>query len=119
MLKLRKTNTITFPVKLRIPTDNPNSFNEGSITVQAKVKSKEELTEYAEKGLNDAEYLEEILVKVEGLGDEDDNPITGEAALAEVKTGLWSSFLTPAILQEYFERMGESRVKNSKPSRGR
>lgn len=119
MLKLRRTKNITFPVKVRIPTDNPNTFNEGTFIVQAKVKSKEELAEYTDRGLNDAEYLDELVVQVEGLGDEDGNPITDEAALTEVKTGLWSSFLTPAILQEYFERMGESRVKNSKPSRSR
>lgn len=119
MLKLRKTNTVTLPVKVRIPTDNPNTFNEGSFTVQMKVKSKEELADYSDRGLLDAEYIDELLVQVDGLGDEDGNAITGDAALFEVKKGLWSGYLQTAILQTYFEQMGESRVKNSRPSRGR
>lgn len=119
MLKLRKTNLITLPVKLKLPTDNPNSFNEGTITVQMLVKSKDELAEYRESDMLDADYIDVLLKKVEGLGDEDGAPINDEAAINEVKKGQWSGFLQPAILQTYFEALGESRVKNSKPSRAR
>lgn len=119
MLKLHKTNLITLSVKLKLPTDNPNSFNEGTITAQMLVKSKEELSEFSDRGWVDADYIEELLKKVEGLGDEDGKAFDNEAAIGEVKKGQWSGFLQPAILQAYFEAMGDSRVKNSRPSRGR
>ena len=54
-----------------------------------------------------------------GPTDADGNPISGDAALTELKSGPWSSFLQSAVLQAYFEQFGEARVKNSKPSRGR
>lgn len=33
--------------------------------------------------------------------------------------GAASAYLTPAVIQAYYEQYGEGRVKNSKPSRGR
>lgn len=119
MLKLTKTATVARPVKLRLPTDNPATFNEGTITVGVKILTKEQLKDLADAELHDTEYLRQILVSVSGLGDEDGHPIEGEAALAQVYTGPWSTYLQNAILQDYWEQYGEVRVKNSKPSRGR
>jgi len=119
MLKLTKTATVARPVKLRLPTDNPATFNEGTIPVGVKLLTKEQLKDLADAELHDTEYLRQILVSVSGLGDEDGHPIEGEAALAQVNTGPWSTYLQNAILQDYWEQYGEVRVKNSKPSRGR
>ncbi|CEM56775.1 hypothetical protein ABFU56_02920 [Xanthomonas campestris pv. campestris] len=119
MLRLTKSETVAMPVKLRLPTDNPNSFNEGTITCKVKIISKDRMRELSEKDTTDAEYLDLFLVDVDGLGDEDAKAINGDAALTEVRTGQWSTFLQAAILQAYFEQYGDARVKNSKPSRGR
>ncbi|EMT5435850.1 hypothetical protein WMR10_001399 [Stenotrophomonas maltophilia] len=119
MLKLKKTATVSRPVKLRLPTDNPDTFNEGTITVGVKILTKEQLKDLADAEIHDTEYLRQILVSVSGLGDENGNPIEGDEALAEVYTGPWSTYLQNAILQDYWEHYGDVRVKNSKPSRGR
>lgn len=118
MLKLTRTNVVALPVKLRLPTETAGKFLEGSITVRVKVLTKEEIAALSEKGTTDAEYIDQLVTSVEGLGDAEDNPLTGDAALAEVKSGLWSAFLQSAIIQAYFDQFGEARVKNSKPSRG-
>ncbi|KHS06603.1 hypothetical protein GGR74_002429 [Xanthomonas arboricola] len=119
MLRLTKSETVAMPVKLRLPTDNPNSFNEGTITCKVKVLPKDRVRELSDKETTDAEYLDLVLVDVDGLGDENGNAIKGDAALNEVRTGGWSTFLQNAIIQAYFEQYGDARVKNSKPSRGR
>lgn len=119
MLRLTKTDTVALPVKLRLPTDNAATFNEGTVTCKVKILSKDRMRELSEKETTDAEYLDLFLVDVDGLGDEDGKPIAGEAALTEVRTGQWSTFLQAGILQAYFEQYGDARVKNSKPSRGR
>lgn len=118
MLKLTRTNLIALAVKLRLPTETPGKFLEGTITAKVKVLTKEEIAELAEKGTTDVEYIEHLVSSVEGLGDADGNPLTGEAALVEVKKGQWSAYLQAGIIQAYFEQFGEARVKNSKPSRG-
>jgi len=119
MLRLTKTETVALLVKLRLPTDNPNAFNEGTITCKVKILSKDRMRELTEQETSDAEYLRLILVSVEGLGDEAGAPINGEAALNEIYDGAWSTFLQAGVLQAYFEQYGDARVKNSKPSRGR
>ncbi|ENE1253401.1 hypothetical protein ABM187_003624 [Stenotrophomonas maltophilia] len=119
MLKLKKVAIVCRQVKLRLPTDTPDAFNEGTITVGVKILTKEKLKDLADADLHDTEYLRQILVSVSGLGDEDGNPVEGDAALAEVYNGPWSTYLQNAILQDYWEQYGEVRVKNSKPSRGR
>lgn len=119
MLRLTKNNTIALAVKLRLPTDNPGTFNEGTITAQVVILSKDALRDLADADTTDAQYIDQLVKSVDGLGDADGNPISGDAALTELKSGPWSSFLQSAVLQAYFEQFGEARVKNSKPSRGR
>lgn len=119
MLKLRRSNTVGRQVKVRLPTENPNTFVEGTLTAQVRIKTKDELKQFADEELSDAEYVRELVASVEGLGDEDGNAITGDKAIDEVVSGPWSNYLTAAILQDYFEQFGEARVKNSKPSRRR
>ncbi|WP_295937046.1 hypothetical protein [uncultured Xanthomonas sp.] len=119
MLRLTKTDTVALPVKLRLPTDNPNAFNEGTITCKVKILAKDRISELTQQETSDVDYLRLILVGVDGLGNEDAVAISGEAALAEVYEGAWSTFLQAGILGAYFEQYGDARVKNSKPSRGR
>jgi hypothetical protein len=117
MLKLSKTNLVALPVKLRLPTETPGTFNEGSITCKVVVLPKERLNELADAGTPDAEYIGEVLKSVEGLGDDEGQPMIGDTALTAVTSGPWSTFLQAAILASYFEQFGDARVKNSKPSR--
>ena len=119
MLRLKKVEFVARNVALRLPTENPNSFIEGTLVAKVRLLPKETLKAYAEESLTDAEYCERILIGVEGLADENDQPLTGDAALNEVYKGVWSAFLQNAILQDYWEQYGEARAKNSKPSRGR
>ncbi len=119
MLKLSKATTFAHQVKVRLPTDKPDVFNEGTITVNYNIKSKDEFVELGDKGLSDQEYFDAAVNSVDGLGDSEGNPISGAEALAETKSGKWSTFLLSAIISDYFEQYGEARVKNSRPSRGR
>ena len=119
MLKLQKVNAVAMAVKLRLPTDNPAAFNEGTITCKVRILDKEALGDLVDKGASDSEYIDQLLLDVEGLGDENGSAITGEAAIKEVKSGPWSVFLQSAILGAYFEQFGDARVKNSRTSRGR
>ncbi len=119
MLRLTKTTTVARSIKLRLPTENPNTFNEGTITAHVKVLTKDELRVQADTDQSDAEFLRRILVSVEGLGDENGEPLKGDAALAEVYSGAWCSYLQNGIVQDYWEHYGDARAKNSRASRGR
>lgn len=119
MLRLAKTDSVLLPVTLRLPTDKVDIFNEGTIHVQVKVLSKDRLKAMSDDDTQDAEYIREIVLDVQGLGDDAGTAITGPAAVDQVLTGTWSNFLQAAILQAYFAQFGEARVKNSKTSRGR
>ena len=118
-LILTQIDTITRPVTIRLPTQTAGKFQEGTINVEVRIKTKDELTALSDQGLSDLEYIDALVVSVEGLGDPSGNAITGEAALNEVKRGRWSTYLTTAIIQDYFEQFADARAKNSKPSRGR
>ncbi len=119
MLKLKKIDTIARQIKVRLPTDNPAVFNEGTLDVRFKIASKDEVVANAEKEQTDLEFFDQVVVSVDGLGDENGNAITGDAALKECKSGPWSVYLVNAILQDYWEQYGDARAKNSKTSRGR
>lgn len=118
-LKLSKTDTFTRAVTVRLPTGTAGKFIEGQISYTGRIKSKEDLAAMADQGKTDLEYIDEVITAVDGLVDDNDNAITGEAAMHEVTRGLWSTYLTGAILQDYFDQFTDARVKNSKPSRGR
>ncbi|WP_313036460.1 hypothetical protein [Stenotrophomonas acidaminiphila] len=119
MLLLTKTNVVSRAIKLRLPTERPNVFNEGDITVKVTLLPKDELRALLDADQGDAEFLRRILVSLDGLGDEAGTPISGDAALAEVYSGQWSAYLQNAIIQDYLEQYGDARAKNSKTSRGR
>ncbi|MDO5625010.1 MAG: hypothetical protein Q4G71_10000 [Pseudomonadota bacterium] len=119
MLKLKKVDTVALPVDIRLPTEKPGEFNTGKITAHVRIRSRDQVRELTERELSDEEVIRELVTAVDGLGDAEGNPVTGDAAIAEVTSGAWSNFLTAAILQAYFDQYGEARVKNSAPSRRR
>jgi len=119
MLRLTKTNAVSRTIKLRLPTEKPNVFNEGDITAKVTLLPKDELRVLLDADQGDAEFLRRILVSIEGLGTEEGEPISGDSALAEVYSGKWSAYLQNAIIQDYLEQYGDARAKNSKTSRGR
>ena len=118
-LLLTAIDTIVRPVTIRLPTNTVGKFQEGTINVEVRVKTKDELQALVDQGLTDLEYIDALVVSVDGLGDASGNAITGDAALEQVKKGRWSTYLTTSIIQDYFEQFGDARVKNSKTSRGR
>jgi len=119
MLKLSKTNTITLPVTVRLPTDDAGKSNEGTLNVRYTLLPREEVIALNKQELTDREYIERVVVGVEGLGNDEGQPISGADALAAVLDSPWSGYLQLAILEEYFTHFGQARVKNSRPSRGR
>jgi len=119
MLKLTKTSTITLPVTIRLPTDEAGKTNEGTINVRYHLLPKDQVVGMAREELSDREHIERTVVEISGFGDDDGQPITGEAALDEVLNGRWSGHLQSAIIEEYYAHFGQVRVKNSRPSRGR
>lgn len=123
MLKLKKVEGISLNVAVRLPTDDPKVFNEGSFTVRLKNIKRGDLEGILERirsdELDDAGLLREHIIEVTGLGDENGDPITGAAALEELLTGSASAYLVPAVVGEFFEHFKDARAKNSKPSRGR
>jgi len=119
MLKLSKTNTITLPVSIRLPTDDAGKSNEGTIKVRCNLLPQQDVAEMVDASISDSEVIDRILVEVIGLGDADGQPISGADALDVVLTSPWSRHLQMAIVGEYFDHFGQARVKNSRPSRGR
>jgi len=119
MLKLSKTSTIARTVSVQLGTDDPGVFNEGTITVRYNILPKSEIIELTNQGTSDHDYIRRVVADVSGLCGDNDQPLSGEAALAEVLDGRLSMYLQRAILDEFFDHFGDVRVKNSRPSRGR
>ena len=86
----------------------------GNAILRTKPENKA-LLDRIDKGefADDEAIVRELYQSFEGLpcesGQEFDFVLKGEA----------SAYLTPAVIQAYYEQYGEGRVKNSKPSRGR
>jgi len=119
MLRLSKTNTITLPVSIRLPTDDAGKSNEGTLKVRYNLLPQQEVAEMVDATVSDREVIDRVLVEVIGLGDADGQPISGADALDVVLNSGWSRHLQMAIVGEYFEHFGQARVKNSRPLRGR
>lgn len=108
----KKIETFSREIQLAIPPSNPQIT--GFITVEYKVRSKAEVKELSERGLQDEEYIREIVAAVHGLGHpETDEELKGEAALNEVLNGHYSMYLVPAVVTTYFEQFAEARRGNS------
>lgn len=109
----------TFPLKveLAIPPERP--VMKGFITVDAVVKSKEEIKTLGEQNYEDGEFFDQLIQAVHGLGNDAGAVLEGEDAMKEVKEGKLSMYLVPAIVSAYFEQYGEARRKNSRTSQRR
>lgn len=119
MLKLTKVNSVAMPVTMRLPTDNPHKFNEGTVDCRVKVVGRDQLNEMLERNMPDEEFAGELLLSVDGLGNEEGVAYTGAEALQEFLRGTWSTYLVAGFMRAFFEQFGDVRVKNSKASRGR
>lgn len=119
MLKLSKVSEVVLQVTMRLPTDNPNKFIEGTVNCRVKVLGRDQLNDLLQRELPDEEFAGELLVGVEGLGNEEGVAYTGTEALQEFLRGPWSTYLVAGFMRAFFEQFGDVRVKNSKASRGR
>lgn len=111
---LKEIDIFSLKVELAIPPENPKM--KGFLNVDFFVKTKDEVKELGEEGLDDSEYFSRLVSSVRGLGGADGEALTGQAALDEVQQGKYSMWMVPAIIQAYFEQYGEARRKNSKGS---
>lgn len=105
-----KTTAITIHI------DCPRA--KGSFKGLAMIRSKPEnkaLLERIDKGEfeDDSAIVRELYEGFEGL------PCEAGEEFRTILEGPASAYLTPAVIQAYYEQYGEGRVKNSKPSRGR
>jgi len=117
MLKLSKTSTYTRVLTVRLPTDDPERFDEATIQVKYRLVPRNELTALAAEG--DSVLIEKVVADIHGLSDGEGQALTGDAAMAELLEGGWSAHLQGAIVTDLFGQFGEVLVKNSRPSRGR
>lgn len=123
-LSIKRIDTLPLRIDIAIPPENPQI--KGYFIGHAKVRGKAENKAVVDRALDgeqerepDEALVRELFERFDGLGDENGNELTGEAAFAAVLTGPLSSYLTPAVVQAYFEQYGEARVGNSKRRRGR
>ncbi|GMU44168.1 MAG: hypothetical protein IT479_06995 [Xanthomonadales bacterium] len=119
----KKVHTAPIKISIAIPPENPQV--KGSFIAHAKVRSKAENKAMLEKysnwegeGDGDEAMVRELFDRFEGLGNEE-GPLEGDAAFAEVLTGSLSAYLVPAVIQAYYEQYGEARQGNSRRLRGR
>lgn len=119
MLKLSKASSVVMQVTMRLPTDNLHKFIEGTVDCRVKVLGRDQLNELLQRELPDEEFAGELLVGVEGLGNDEGVAYTGEEALRQFLRGDWSTYLVAGFMRAFFEQFGDVRVKNSKASRGR
>ncbi len=117
-LIITKTVT-TAPLKITIaiPPENPQikGYFTGHAKVRSKVENKALLDKYQDwqgEGDSDESLVRELYEGFDGLGDDKGNEITGEAAFDAVLKGPLSAYLTPAVVQAYYEQYGEARQGN-------
>ncbi len=122
-LKLAIVATAPIRIGISIPPENPTIKGHfiGHAKLRSKVENKELLEKFGDwegEGDADAALVRELYEGFEGLGD-DTGELKGEAAFTAVLTGPLSSYLTPAVVQAYFEQYGEARRGNSGKRRSR
>lgn len=131
MFKLKRIKTFAATVHVSLPTEVPDKTQEGQFVAHFKFvdtaqyvdglsRLKASAQDYA-AGLVEVlqlkrELLEEVLVRIEGIGDEDGNPLPAEEARAAVLDSMPMLNQTyDAFLTHYQGAPG----KTSKPSRTR
>lgn len=122
-LKITAPETAPIRIAIAIPPENPTI--KGHFIGRAKLRSKvankellERLQDFDGDGDADEALVRELYDGFDGLGD-DSGELTGEAAFEAVLRGPLSAYLTPAVVQAYFEQYGEARRGNSGKRRSR
>lgn len=111
-LILKPISTLPMTVEIAIPPKRP--VLQGSFVAHVKILSKPEFKELVDEELDDVVFFDRVVDRIEGLASTADpsNALQGQAALDEVKSGPFSQYLMPAVIQAYFEQYGEARRKN-------
>lgn len=124
LIATKAVTTAPLKITIAIPPENPQV--KGYFTGNAKVRSKTENKALLEKyqdwqgeGDSDEALVRELYDSFTGLGDDAGNELSGEAAFDAVLRGPLSSYLTPAVVQAYYEQYGEARQGNSARRRSR
>lgn len=115
MLSLKEQKTFPLRIEIAIPPERPTI--KGHFEVDAKILTKDQLNELRERDLTDIEYMTELVADIRGLADSDGKPLEGQAAFDAVSKGLYSLYLTNAIVSTYFNQYGEANAKNWRPRR--
>ncbi len=116
-LKRVKLKTAPLKITVAIPPENPQI--KGYITGRAILRSKPENTELFERIDSGELSRDEDIVRAlyegfDGLGGEDGEEITGEAAFKDILEGEYSAYLVPAVSQAYYDQYGKARQGNYK-----
>lgn len=81
MLKYKATRHFVRTVKVRIPSETtPDAFEEASFVARFKALTRTEIEKIQEGKPDDRVFLRTILAGVEGIGDENGNPLPPESA---------------------------------------
>lgn len=117
----------TTPVKIEIDLDTNAGRIKGHFTGHARIRSKPQLKEFADRlqkladdGADDADgvILREMFTGFDGLANED-GPLTGDAAFEEVLNGPLSVPLTRLAMDAYWAQLNGAREGNARPLRAR
>lgn len=121
---LRPIATAPIKITIAIPPENPSMRGHfiGNAKLRSKVENKallEKYQDYDGEGDADEAMVRELYDGFTGLGDAEGNALDGEAAFDAVLRGPLSAYLTPAVVQAYYEQYGEARQGNSAKRRSR
>lgn len=124
LIATKVVSTAPLKITIAIPPENPTikGYFIGHAKLRSKAQNKdllEKFQDYAGDGDNDEALVRELYDRFEGLGDEEGNDLTGEAAFDAVLRGPLSAYLTPAVVQAYYEQYGEARQGNFGKRRSR
>jgi hypothetical protein len=116
----KKIDTAPLKITIAIPPENPKikGYFTGHAILRSKVENKELFDRIDAGEVEDEQLVRECYESFDGLGNAA-GYCEGEAAFVEILTGPNSAYLTPAVIQAYYEQYGEARQKNFKRSRGR
>lgn len=120
-LSLKPVTTAPLMIEIAIPGGVRGHFI-GHARVRSKADNKALLERYSDfqgEGDPDEGFVRDLYDSFIGLGDENGQELTGEAAFDAVLKGPLSAYLTPAVVQAYFEQYGEARTGNSGKRRSR
>jgi len=116
MLKLVESKTFKAVVDVVIPTTDPNKPIRGNFTAEFKHMGREALDTAFEQSNDDAEFLREVLVGVDGIVGPGGETLSPEVQMTTV---LDSPTMAAATVRVFFKQVAGVAGKNSRPSRSR